>query len=606
MGEATTMSGRSARAERAERWRAQLRFRLWHAAVVGWLLALAMIAGISGAGEERQLLPDTDDTMRAVQVLRWIDGAGWRDLSEPRLSPPEGVITHWARLPDMPIAAVVLAAEPIVGRKGALVAAAYVVPAGLLLAAMAAVAWAAVPFGAATARAAPVLAAFCPPFLAKFFPGALDHHNWQLILSALLVGAVLRICASDRPLSAFAVTGLAGAAGLWIGGEMLPWIAVAYGALAFCWCADPRWPARRGLSAATAITVVAVPLLWLVMPPGLGAGHCDAFSPAYAAYAAAGIPFWLMLACVEGRVGGVAGRVAATVAAALAVVAVFMLFFPECRAGPLGAIPPELREAWLARVSEARGFASVVARTPGIAVQLALLPVLGLICCAVRGASRRADAPLWRVQAFFLLIAVGLCFSQVRLLPFANLFALTPAVWLLLWLWGRLAGHPVGGRAVARAMLLLAFTPIPYAMALPKGAPVKAPRICDARAVGDALAGGDARNAPLIAAPIDMGPALLLRTPASVLAAPYHRNVDGNMDLIGIMRAQVDNARDIVRRRGVDFMAVCTSLAEIDGYAATNPQGLAARLSAGDPPPWLAPVPTPGDAALRLYRILPD
>ena len=569
-----------------------------------------MVAAIVGAGEPRPLLRDTDDTMRAVQVLRWLDGAGWRDLSEPRLSPPEGVITHWSRLPDMPIAAVIVAVEPFLGRDKALTVAAYAVPASLLLAALAAVAWAALPFGSATARAAPVLAAFCPPFLNKFFPGALDHHNWQLILSAILAGAVLRIAARRGGGSALAAAALAGAGGLWIGGEMLPWLAVAYGALASCWCLDPAWSARRGVETALAITALAVPLLWLVMPAGLGAGlgagHCDAFSPAYAAYAAAGVPFWLLFAAAEGRVGGVPGRVGVAVIAAATVAAVFVLLFPECRAGPLGAIPSELREAWLARVSEARGFAELAARTPGLAVQLALLPAMGLACSVLLATSRRADAPLWRVQAGFLLVAAALCFAQVRLLPFANLFALAPAAWLLLWVWARLAALPTAGRLLARPMLLLAFTPLPYAATLPHGGPVTAPRICDARPVGDAIADYAGADAPLIAAPIDMGPDLLLRTSAAVLAAPYHRNVAGNLDLVGIMRAPQDAARAIARRRGVDFVAVCRSLSETDLYARTNPEGLAARLSAGDPPAWLVPIATPADPEMRLYGVVPD
>ena len=582
------------------------RLRLRHAVVLGWLLALAMIAAIMGAGEPRSLLRDTDDTMRAVQVLRWLDGAAWSDLSEPRLSPPEGVISHWARLPDVPIAAVIVVAEPFLGRDRALTVAAYAVPAALLLAALAAVAWAALPYGSATARAAPVLAAFCPPFLNKFFPGAFDHHNWQLILSALLVGAVLRIAARSARGPTLAAAAVAGAAGLWIGGEMLPWLAVAHVALAACWCRDRAWPARRGLGAALAIAALALPLLWIAMPAGLGVGHCDAFSPAYAAYAAAGVPFWLLLAVAERRVANMTGRVAVAVIAAVTVAAVFVLLFPECRAGPLGAIPPELREAWLARVSEARGFAALAARTPGLAVQLALLPAIGLACSVLLATGRRADAPLWRVQAGFLLVAAGLCFAQVRLLPFANLFALAPAAWLLLWLWARIAALPAAGRVIARPMLLLAFTPIPYAAILPRGEPVAPPRICDARAVGDALAGYAGPGAPLIAAPIDIGPDLLLRTSAAVLAAPYHRNVAGNMDLVRIMRAPQDEAHAIMRRRGVDFVAVCRSLSETGLYTRANPEGLSGRLSAGDPPAWLVPVSTPADPEMRLYRVVPE
>lgn len=596
MIDATRMNGR-----RSEGTGAALRLR--HAVLLGWLLALAMIAAITAAGPDRPLFRDTDDMMRAVQVLRWLDGAGWRDVSEPRLAPPDGVVSHWARLPDLPIAAAVLAAEPFVGRERALTVAAYAVPTGLLLIVMAAIAWAAVPFGAAVARCVPFLAAFCPTVLNKFFPGALDHHNWQIVLAALLVGGILRIALGPPSRAALAAVAAAGAVGLWIGGEMLPWLAVGYGALSLVWCLDRDWPARRGLAAATATTAVAVPLLWLVMPAGLGAGRCDAFSPAYAGYAAAGVPFWLALTLAESRLRSPGGRAAVVLAVAGAVAVLFLLLFPECRGGPLGAIPDELREAWLSRVSEARGLATMAARTPAAAVQMAVLPALGIAGAFAMVLSRRGDAARWIVQLCFLLAAFGLCFAQVRLLPFANLFALAPAVALLIRGWSGLASLPVAGRAILRALLLLAFTPIPYAAALPKGAPVKAPRICAAEAVGAAIRGD---GAPIVAAPIDMGPALLLRTPASVLGAPYHRNVAGNLDLIAIMHAPLDEARRIVDRRQVAYVAVCRSLIEMDLYAAANPDGLAARLAAGEPPAWLEPVPTSGDPDLSLYRVRSD
>src|SRR3546814_863083 len=250
------------------------------------------------------------------------------------------------------------------------------------------------------------------------------------------------------------------------------------------------------------------------------------FSPAYAAYGAAGVPFWLLLAAVGRRTGDVRIRAAAVALVGAAVVAGFLLLFPECRSGPLGAIPLELREAWLSRVSEARGLVALAVKTPGHAVQLTLLPVIALFVCVTRIRRGADDAHLWRVQALFLLGATTLSFVQVRLLPFASLFALAPAVWLLLRLWNRLSPLPIVMRAVARAALLLAFTPIPYAAALSPAEPVARSRFCDAAAVGDAVRDAHRGDGPaLVASFIDMGPSLLLRTPVSVLAAPYHRNV---------------------------------------------------------------------------------
>jgi len=49
-------------------------------------------------------LADPDDYMRLDEVMNWLQGQGWFDLSQPRVSPGTGTIIHWARLLDIPIA----------------------------------------------------------------------------------------------------------------------------------------------------------------------------------------------------------------------------------------------------------------------------------------------------------------------------------------------------------------------------------------------------------------------------------------------------------------------------------------------------------------------
>src|SRR5690606_6214888 len=207
---------------------------------------------------------------------------------------------------------------------------------------------------------------------------------------------------------------------------------------------------------------------------------------------------------------------------------------------------------------------------------------------------------------------------QARLLIFANLFAILPATWLLILLWRRLEPAPPPVRAVARAALVIAFTPIPYVLALapPGSSAVSADRParhCDAAALADAIAADRASVGPgaapaLVATFIDLGPFLLLHSDLSVLGAPYHRNVDGNLDLIRLMTAPPDEARAVVRQRSVAYVAVCTTMPEADWYAADGPDGLAARLGAPSPqnPPWLVRVPAPGDTDLRLFRVAPE
>jgi hypothetical protein len=50
---------------------------------------------------------DTDDAMRMVQVRDWMAGQGWHDLRALRLDPPAGVLMHWSRVVDIPLAGLI-------------------------------------------------------------------------------------------------------------------------------------------------------------------------------------------------------------------------------------------------------------------------------------------------------------------------------------------------------------------------------------------------------------------------------------------------------------------------------------------------------------------
>src|SRR5690348_10350740 len=68
---------------------------LWAAAV----FALAVASGINSLS--------TDDAMRLVQVRDLIAGQSWFDMTQYRLDPPAGVVSHWSRLIDLPLAVLI-------------------------------------------------------------------------------------------------------------------------------------------------------------------------------------------------------------------------------------------------------------------------------------------------------------------------------------------------------------------------------------------------------------------------------------------------------------------------------------------------------------------
>src|SRR3546814_15789077 len=62
-------------------------------------------------------LADTDDAMRMAQVRDLLAGQGWWDLAQYRVNPAGGgVLMHWSRIVDAPLAAGILLLKPLVGQ----------------------------------------------------------------------------------------------------------------------------------------------------------------------------------------------------------------------------------------------------------------------------------------------------------------------------------------------------------------------------------------------------------------------------------------------------------------------------------------------------------
>src|SRR5262249_15601947 len=72
---------------------------------------------------------------------------------------------------------------------------------------------------------------------------------------------------------------------------------------------------------------------------------------------------------------------------------------------------------------------------------------------------------------------------------------------------------------------------------------------------------------------IDAGPFVLMQTPHSVLAAPYHRNIKGNAGMLDVFLGRADEAAARLKALGVDYVAFCPGAPERYNYARAAPDG---------------------------------
>lgn len=597
-------------------------------------------------------LNDSDDYMRLARVLDLLQGQGWHDLRQTRLSPGDDFVLPWSRLVDAPLALVTLLFTPLIGLIPATGVAAFLVPlfwlavCGFLLPLLGR---GVMPRRAGWLLVWLALCSFC--LLRELRPMRVDHHGVQLCF-ALCGFVTLHLYLLQPRWRWRALTGLAAACGLAVGAESWLWVTLATAAIA----ADAAWhgaTARRHACAfAAALLGGLLLLLPIVRPPADWLAH-DLALPALPHLLFAG--FLLGSLVILQRWGG--GRWQAL--ALLAVLGggglmVLLSIVPELRAGIYGGtMGVDNQQIILGSVLEAKSFASRMAGLSGSAADglrywplLAhnlVLPFLGLLGLglALAAAWRRGlqrHQRLWLLQAWFLLPTLGLMlFWQSRVTVYAALYALPSLAWVLWvsgrWLRGRLSS-PLLRRMPLMCLALLPFAVVGSADRLQGARPaqvvlfpswfVNSP--CDFRALAAAL--NDQQlfgQQPLnVMGSMTGGAELLYRTPHRVFSAPY--DVSGN----ALVRQFFGNrdlgaARQLARMHQIGAVFMCEGYANAllpDAAARQAAAAAGALLAAqqpvppeiaadrvmidyimqGDVPDWLEPVPLP-PRNLRLYRV---
>ena len=569
-------------------------------------------------------LTGSDDYMRFVRLFAWLDGASWHAILEPRLNAPHGAEVPWTRAIDIPLAAVQSLVERFLDRPAAAMATATLVPAMQVLALLTLASWLRRPLlRKPQALLGALIALLLPTLIVSVLPGRVDHHTWQLLLIAIVLGALCRQLMFPRHPHYAIIAGAAMAISLWVGGETVPWLATANLAFAALWVWHGN-AVRRPLLFAATVALGALVLLLLARPAEQWwQPSCDSFSVTTVGLALIACAFWVLMAAAGRYLRSPLARMIAGGVAGSLLLGLWATVFPACLAGPYGEIDPRLVQDWLPTIAEAQDLASFAAGRPGTAIAMTLSPVLALVI-AVTGLVRVKQSPrrrrLWFLFVTYLVVGLALSAWQVRVLPFANLFAIVPLAWAVgeVWRWSRQRWRDAR-RTLVTGAALLAVGPLGTAFGsldrLAEGAasaPAEAGahgEACDLAAVAPILeAASRARGRPsIIAAPVDLGAEILFRTSSMVLGAPYHRNGDGIIDTQRLFSASEPSvAEGILRERGVDFVLLCAGLAELRLYRQpAGGQSFSQMLLDGDVPGWLAQVETPERSGVLLLEYRP-
>ncbi len=567
-----------------------------------WLIVCVIYIATKWSAIAALNLPDADDTLRMVQVRDLLAGQGFWDLHQYRIDPPQGMLMHWSRLVDLPLAGVQLALRPLLGPALAEHVALVLVPllalgAAMLLAAR--LAWRLVDDGLIYFTI--LLLALATPLTAQLQPLRVDHHGWQVVA----VLAALNGLTARTAWRAGWFSGAALALGMTISLELLP-IAALFGAvLGLRAVLDP---AARGGPAGFLQALAIVGVAAFLGTHGLAdlANHCDSLSPAYLAGLTVAALAATMLAALP-PLPVLVRALGLAACAALAGITILALA-PQCAGGPFVALDPLVRSFWYSNVHEGM---PVWYQKPAVIAQMIGVPLAGLygavrLWLGAQGWLRR----FWFDYAVLLAGTILLAVVVARSSAFACAIAAVPLAWQVREWHRRVRAfrRPLPRVAGLLAIAAVVMPGVPLIAlgkltAVPVGnaAPMPSAQLtCDIRAAAPAL---NALAPATVFAPIDIGPVLLAETHHRVIATAHHRAPQALHDVIAAFIAQPDAARAIVTRRGAGYVMICPGLIEAGNYQRAAPDGLMARLLAGRAPEWLRPVMLPGKTGLQLWEV---
>ena len=542
--------------------------------------------------------------MRFIQIRDWLNGQSWFDTDQYRLGLASGTDMHWSRLPDIPIALLTLFFELFMSQDKAMHLAAAIWPPILGLGVLAILNLGAKYIASPnllkpTRFVALSLGLVFVALTGRFNPGALDHHNIQIIL---ILGSVVWLI-KHQLLKHGIYSGMCAALAVAVGPEIYPFVGLIglFVACDWAWVGEDRRNRSLGFGLGFAITLAASFVL-TVRPSDWSLVYCDQLSSVTVIIACLG-GMGLFLSAYFFSSKRILLRLGALLIVGIFCLLFLKLFASQCLGNPLNDLPDTMHTYWLNNITEAKPLLSKKSEILFVVPYRIGTAIVALLVLLWAFFSGRIES--YRVLFSILLIAsMILTLYQVRFYIFAQMMAILP---LSYWIIERYQSGKSKKNNIA--YLGAIGLSLPMVLGLPGFLmkPSENNRRVDVSTMNclpdSLIARLNQFSDHTIFAQSNSGPILLKLTHHRVLNANYHRNVDGIESVIKINSSPVDEARQLITRNKVDLVLTCEKENLLHLYQRDFPAGFAVSISKTSPE-WLAEIKGAwNDQGARLYQV---
>lgn len=569
-------------------------------------LAVHLSIYFFGLSSGKGNLVDPDAYMRMVQAEEiLIDKTrNWGDHYYSRDNAPFGYQTHWSNSVDVLIALLYFPLLLILEPGSALWGAGILLSPLLLLPCLLAIDSLCRIRLPLEGRMLAMLFFLVQPGIFNYFLAARpDHHS--LILTCFIVSlcALTHIILAHSGIKMYLMISIALSISFWTSIESLVgWAAVSL-ALTIVWLFRPE--EAKNIAIFQSLTCVLSTLLLLIETPSLAlsAGEPDRLNASHLLLLFCISVSWWILSTIQAKN---LNRCIVGILLAAGSIGVTLLAFPSLIGGPFGAVDQELKELWLNHVTELHPFGShalsylinALAWLPAIFPALAYFIYLGFKQ-PLTFKNHQLVILCWLALAALM---TGLTVYQKRWVAYADLIWMGPAVAGIWQLLSYLENKPFF--RLQRAIILITLCAGPAllsaALSIPSDNSVEPSSSSQKKhstlewqiseySMPLFLSQQSEINHPksTILAFIDLGPEILYRTEASIIASPYHRNHDGILDAHTVLNCEDESiAQTILEQRNVSWIVVGITETEASYYDGEN--SLYSRILAETLPPWLS------------------